>query len=61
MLHTKRRSVEMAKRGHLTGAINSRSQVWNPKIKQWVKRGEDGRFQSVKHDSQPYKNIRKET
>lgn len=51
----------MAKRGHLTGAINSRSQVWNPKIKQWVKRGEDGRFQSVKHDSQPYKNIRKET
>jgi hypothetical protein len=51
----------MAKRGRLAGAINSRSQVWNPKIEKWVKRGEDGRFQSVKHDGEPYKNVRKET
>ena len=51
----------MAKRGSLIGAIIGRSQVQNPKTGKWTKRGPDGRFISVKHNNQPYKNIRKET
>lgn len=42
------------------GAIKNRSQVFNPKNQEWVKRGPDGRFMDVKEDGKPFKGIRKE-
>jgi len=50
----------MAKRGHLVGRIKSKSQLQNPKTGKWTKRDSNGRFQSVKGDEGPYRNVRKE-
>ena len=37
--------------GHRNGAVRNRSQVYNPKTEQWVKRDKDtGRFMNVKQD-----------
>ena len=37
--------------GHRNGAVRKRSQVYNPKTEQWVKRDKDtGRFMDVKQD-----------
>lgn len=47
--------------GHRNGAVKGRSQTFNPKTEQWVKRdSETGRFMDVKKDSTPFKGVRKE-
>ena len=47
--------------GHRNGAVRKRSQVFNPKTEQWVKRDKDtGRFMDVKQDGTPFKGVRKE-
>lgn len=47
--------------GHRKGAVKKRSQVLNPKTKQFVKRDkETGRFMDVKKDGTPFKGITKE-
>lgn len=47
--------------GHRNGAVRKRSQVYNPKTEQWVKRDKDtGRFMDVKQDGTPFKGVRKE-
>ena len=47
--------------GHRNGALKGRSQTFNPKAEQWVKRdSETGRFIDVKKDGTPFKGIRKE-
>ncbi len=47
--------------GHRNGAVRKRSQVKNPKTKQWVKRdAKTGRFMDVKQDGGPFKGVRKE-
>lgn len=46
---------------HGNGAVCKRSQVLNPKTKQYVKRdAETGRFMDVKKDGAPFKGVRKE-
>ena len=48
--------------GHRNGAVRNRSQVYNPKTEQWVKRDKDtGRFMDVKQDGTPFKGVRKES
>lgn len=43
------------------GAVCKRSQVLNPKTRQYVKRdAENGRFIDVKKDGTPFKGVRKE-
>ena len=42
------------------GAVKERSQTFNPKTEQWVKRGPDGKFMDVKENGTPFKGIRKE-
>jgi hypothetical protein len=47
--------------GHRNGAVKDRSQTYNPKTEQWVKRDADtGRFMDVKQDGTPFKGVRKE-
>ena len=46
--------------GFRRGAVDNRSQTYNPQTEQWVKRGEDGRFMDVKQDGTPFKGVRKE-
>ena len=47
--------------GHRNGAVKGRSQTFNPKTEQWVKRdSETGRFMDVKKDGTPFKGLRKE-
>lgn len=47
--------------GHRNGAVRKRSQTYNPKTDQWVKRDADtGRFIDVKQDGAPFKGVRKE-
>lgn len=47
--------------GHRNGAVKNRSQVFNPKTEQWVKRDKNtGRFMDVKQDGTPFKGVRKE-
>jgi hypothetical protein len=47
--------------GHRNGAVRERSQTFNPKTDQWVKRdAETGRFMDVKKDGDPFKGVRKE-
>ena len=47
--------------GNRNGAVKGRSQTFNPKTEQWVKRNpETGRFMDVKKDCTPFKGIRKE-
>lgn len=46
---------------HRNGTVRNRSQVFNPKTGQWVKRDKDtGRFMDVKQDGTPFKGVRKE-
>jgi hypothetical protein len=48
--------------GHRNGAVRERSQTFNPKTEQWVKRNKtDGRFMDVKQDGAPFKGVTKET
>jgi len=43
------------------GSVDGRSQVWNPKTDQWVKRDDEtGRFMGQKADGQPYKGVARE-
>lgn len=47
--------------GHRNDAVKNRSQVFNPKTEQWVKRDKDtGRFIDVKQDGTPFKGVTKE-
>ena len=47
--------------GRRQGAIRKRSQTFNPKTKQWVKRNTNtGKFMDVKQDGTPFKGVRKE-
>lgn len=43
------------------GAVRERSQTYNPKTEQWVKRDSNtGKFMDVKQDGTPFKGVRKE-
>jgi hypothetical protein len=47
--------------GHRNGAVKDRSQTFNPKTEQWVKRDADtGRFMDVKQDGTLFKGVTKE-
>ena len=47
--------------GNRNGAVKGRSQTFNPKTEQWVKRDpETGRFMDVKKDCTTFKGVRKE-
>ena len=47
--------------GHREGAVKKRSQVLNPKTKQFVKRdAESGKFMDVKEDGKKFKGVRTE-
>ncbi|MEG3440361.1 hypothetical protein V0288_24755 [Pannus brasiliensis CCIBt3594] len=47
--------------GYRKGAVDNRSQVYNPKTDQWVKRNaETKRFMDVKQNGDPFKGVRKE-
>lgn len=47
--------------GHRIGAVKERSQVFNPKTEQWVKRDTNtGQFIDVNQNGQPHKGVRKE-
>lgn len=47
--------------GHRNGAVRGRSQTFNPKTEQWVKRDSNtGRFMDVKQNGTPFKGVRKE-
>jgi hypothetical protein len=56
--------IRMAKNthdGYRRGAVDNRSQVFNPVTNQWVKRNTNtGRFMDVKQDGKPFKGVRKE-
>lgn len=42
------------------GAVKNRTQVFNPKTKQWVKIDSDtGKFMDVKQDGTPFKGVTK--
>ena len=46
--------------GNRNGAVKGRSQTFNPKTEQWVKRDpETGRFMDVKKDCTPFKGEKK--
>lgn len=43
------------------GAVKGRSQTFNPKTEQWVKRDtQTGKFMDVKQDDTKFKGVRKE-
>lgn len=47
--------------GHRNGQVRDRSQTYNPRTEQYVKRDTDtGRFMDVKSDGNPFKGVRKE-
>jgi len=47
--------------GRRRGAVRQRSQTFNPKTQQYVKRDAGtGRFMDVKQDGKPFKGVRKE-
>ena len=47
--------------GHRKGAVTNRSQVFNPRTAQWVKRDtNNGQFMGQKQSGTPYKGVRKE-
>lgn len=47
--------------GHRNGAVKDRSQTYNSKTEQWVKRDANtGRFMDVKQDGTPFKGVTKE-
>jgi len=46
---------------HRNGAVRPRSQTFNPRTQQFVKRNtETGRFMDVKQNGVPFKGVRKE-
>lgn len=46
---------------HRNGAVRSRSQTFNPRTQQFVKRNaETGRFMDIKQNGTPFKGVRKE-
>jgi hypothetical protein len=46
---------------HRIGEVKGRSQVFNPKTEQWVKRDTgSGRFMDVKQDGEKFKGVRRE-
>ncbi len=48
-------------KGYSWGAVDNRSQVYNPVTEQWVKRNtETGQFMDVKQNGEPFKGVRKE-
>ncbi len=48
-------------KGYRHGAVDNRSQAYNPKTEQYVKRNaENGQFMDVKQDGEPFKGVRKE-
>lgn len=48
-------------KGFRRGAVKSRSQVLNPKTKEYVERdAKTGRFKNVKTGGKPFKGVRKE-
>ena len=48
-------------KGYRKGAVDNRSQAYNPVTNQWVKRNDDtGKFMDVKQDGTPFKGVRKE-
>lgn len=47
--------------GHRNGAVRGRTQAFNPKTGNWVKRNSDtGKFMDVKSDGTPFKGVTKE-
>jgi len=47
--------------GYRHGAVDNRSQTYNPVTEQWVKRdAETGWFMDVKQNGEPFKGVRKE-
>ena len=47
--------------GHRNGMVRERSQTYNPKTEQWVKRDTNtARFMDVKQDGTPFTCVRKE-
>lgn len=47
--------------GHRNGAVRGRTQTFNPKTGNWVKRNSDtGKFMDVKSDGTPFKGVTKE-
>lgn len=43
------------------GAVKDRTQTYNPKTEQWIKRDSDtGRFMDAKKDGKPFKGVTKE-
>jgi hypothetical protein len=47
--------------GHRNGQVRDRSQTFNPRTEQFVKRDTGtGRFMDVKSDGTPFKGVRKE-
>lgn len=47
--------------GHRNGAVKDRSQTYNPKTENWVKRDAGtGRFMDQKADGKPFKGVTKE-
>lgn len=43
------------------GAVKDRTQTYNPKTEQWIKRDSDtGRFMDAKEDGKPFKGVTKE-
>ena len=59
-----RKEVNMARNlpygdDHRIGAVRSRSQTFNPRTQQFVKRNaETGRFMDVKQNGAPFKGVR---
>lgn len=48
-------------KGYRQGAVDKRSQTYNPKTDQWIKRNaQTGQFMEVKQDGKPFKGISKE-
>ncbi|MBD2186429.1 hypothetical protein [Aerosakkonema funiforme] len=48
-------------KGYRRGAVDNRSQAYNPVTEQWVKRNaETGHFMDVKQNGEPFKGVRKE-
>jgi hypothetical protein len=46
---------------HRQGAVRERTQVFNPKTQEWVKRNaQTGRFMNQKADPKPFKGVRRE-
>lgn len=47
--------------GHRKGMVKGRSQFFNPKTEQYIKRDTgNGQFMDVKQDGKPFKGVRKE-